>query len=119
MTPEVKSILRLRVPVIVRLGEKVMPLQDVMALGPGTIIEFPKLADEELDILVNNIAIGMGTAVKIGENFGLKVTDIGDPKDRIMALAGGMTQVQPKKTETAGVSQEEAEAMADQILAGL
>lgn len=119
MTPEVKAILRLRVPVIVRLGQKDMQLEDVMALGPGTIIELPKLADEELDILVNNIAIGTGKAVKIGENFGLRVMDIRDPHERIIALAGGVTHVQPKKAEDAGVSKEEAESMADEILAGL
>ncbi|HZW10549.1 MAG TPA: FliM/FliN family flagellar motor C-terminal domain-containing protein [Phycisphaerales bacterium] len=80
MNGEIEAILRLEVPVIVRLGERLMTLREVMALVPGAIIEIPKLADDELDLMINNERIGIGTAVKVGENFGLRLTAVGTPE---------------------------------------
>lgn len=54
----------------------------------GAIIEFPQSSDGELRVLVNNKAVGTGTAVKVGENFGVRVTTIGDVTSRVQALAG-------------------------------
>ena len=53
---------------------------------PGAILELPKLADEELEILVNDKPIGLGRAVKVGENFGIRVCYIGNRQERIAAL---------------------------------
>lgn len=86
MRPEVKSILRLEVPIIVQIGRRGMCVENVVALTPGSIIELPKAADEELELLVNNKAIGAGIAVKVGENFGIKISYIGDVRTRIEAL---------------------------------
>ncbi|MEX2673497.1 MAG: FliM/FliN family flagellar motor switch protein [Phycisphaeraceae bacterium] len=88
MARDIKSILKLRVPVIVRIGAKRMPLEDVLALSPGAIIELPKPAERPLDLMVNNKVIGLGDAVKIGENFGLRVLKIGDASARVQALVG-------------------------------
>lgn len=84
----VNSILGLEVPLIVVLGERRMKVSEVMGLATGAIIELPKASDEELELLVNNKAIGTGLAVKVGENFGLRITYMGDLKDRIQALGG-------------------------------
>lgn len=86
MKPELRSILRLRVPVIVILGSRDMPMGDVMSLGPGSIVELPKSAEAELELLVNNKPIGTGRAVKVGENFGIRISFIGDVKSRVQAL---------------------------------
>ncbi len=86
MPADLKSVLKLQVPLIVQIAERMMPFEDVMNLAPGAIIELPKKADEELAILVNNQAIGTGLAVKVGENFGVRVTYIGDLRQRIAAL---------------------------------
>lgn len=88
MTPEVESILKLRVPVIVRLAHHEVSLEDILDFGPGRIIELPKDAEDDLDLMVNNIVIGRGNAVKVGENFGLRIKTIGKVKDRINALGG-------------------------------
>ena len=65
-----------------------MTVNEVLNLVPGAIIELPKKADEELDLMVNNKQIGVGAAVKVVENFGLRISYIGDLKERIAALGG-------------------------------
>jgi flagellar motor switch protein FliN/FliY len=83
---DLSSILRLEVPVIVRLAERQMKVGDVLALVPGSIIELPENADDALDLMVNNKQVGQGTAAKVGENFGLRITYLGDVRSRIEAL---------------------------------
>src|ERR1700722_7905675 len=84
---ELKRILQLEVPVIVKLAERKLALSEVMRLGVGAIIEFFKSNDEPLELLINNKAIGVGEAVKVGENFGLRIKQIGDIKQVISSLA--------------------------------
>jgi flagellar motor switch protein FliN/FliY len=84
--PDLQRILSLEVPVIVKLAERKLTLGEVMRLGAGAIIEFSKSSDEPLELLVNNKAIGVGDAVKVGENFGLKITQIGDVREIIRSL---------------------------------
>ena len=86
-TGELHRILRLEVPVIVKLAERKMNLSEVLRLGAGAIIEFSKSSDEPLELMINNKAIGFGEAVKVGENFGLRISQIGDVKQVIRSLA--------------------------------
>ncbi len=83
---ELRRILHMHVPVIVKLAERKLTLSEVMRLGPGAIIEFIKSNEEPLELLINNKAIGLGDAVKVGENFGLKISQIGDVKEVIRSL---------------------------------
>lgn len=86
---ELQRILRLHVPVIVKLAERKLSLSEVMRLGNGAIIEFFKSSDEPLDLLINNKVIATGETVKIGENFGLRITNIGDVKQVIRSMTTG------------------------------
>ncbi len=86
MPTDLRTILNLQVPVIVQVGKHRMSFDDVLALGPGAIVELEKSAEEPLTLLVNNRAIGTGTAVKVGENFGLEVKEIGSPQSIIAAM---------------------------------
>ena len=83
---ELQRILRLEVPVIVKLAERKLTLSEVLRLGNGAIIEFSKSNDEPLELLINNKVIGVGETVKVGENFGLRITQIGDVKQVIRSL---------------------------------
>lgn len=89
MGADLKRVLRLEAPIIVLLGERPMTVKQVVALAPGAIIELPKGIEEELEMRVNNKAIGTGVAVKVGENFGIKLTYLGDVMERIAALGPG------------------------------
>lgn len=84
--PNVQRILRLGVPLIVVLAERKMPVREILHISIGSIIEFAKPFDEELELLVNNRSIAFGQAVKVGENFGLRITRVADVKARIDAL---------------------------------
>jgi flagellar motor switch protein FliN/FliY len=86
MTKDLTRILRLEVPLIVQIAERRMSLSEVTALTHGSIIELPKQISEELDVLVNNTRIGAGRAVKVGENFGVRLTQIGAVQDRVVAM---------------------------------
>ena len=86
---ELRRILRLQVPVIVKLAERKLLLSEVMRLGVGAIIEFVKSSEEPLELLINNKVIGTGEAVKVGENFGLRMKHIGEVKQVIASMVGG------------------------------
>lgn len=86
---EIERILKIEVPVIVRLAQCQMPMSRILGLTPGAIVEFDKPSDAELDLMINNKCIGQGQAVKVGENFGLRITRIGNLKEKIRALGSG------------------------------
>ena len=86
MNAELRAIMKLDVPLIVRLGRRELRLSEVIRLVPGAIVELTKQADEELELLVNNKVIGTGKAVKVGENFGLRMAFVGDLRQRVAAV---------------------------------
>jgi flagellar motor switch protein FliN/FliY len=83
---ELRRILKLQVPVIVKLAERKLSVSEVMRLGAGAIIEFFKASDKPLDLLINNKVVATGEAVKVGENFGMRITQIADVKQVIQSL---------------------------------
>ncbi len=85
---ELDRILHLQVPLIVKLADRKMHLSEVMRLGTGAIIEFFKSSEQPLELLVNNKVIAVGDAVKIGENFGLRIRQVGDVKQIVQSLGG-------------------------------
>ncbi len=115
MDSKVEGILRLEVPIVVVIGETEMPTDAVLALTPGSIVELPKSAEEELELRVNNKPVGSGVAFKIGENFGIKLSFVGDVRTRIEAL--GPVGVAIEKDEEEPISDEDAEALADEFVA--
>jgi flagellar motor switch protein FliN/FliY len=81
-----RRILRIEVPVIVLLAQRTIPLVEIVNLTSGAILEFDKNFDSDLDLMINNKCIGQGQAVKIGENFGLRIQRIGSLRQRIEAM---------------------------------
>lgn len=70
----------------VRLGRVEMPLGDVLALGPGSIIEVGHLVDEPVELLVNDKLIARGDIVVVEEKFGLRITEVISRAERIESL---------------------------------
>lgn len=79
------TISRMEVPVIVQLGQRRMSMREVTGLAPGMIIELPMQVEDDLTLMVANKAIGQGSAVKVGENFGVRISYIGDVRTRLNA----------------------------------
>jgi flagellar motor switch protein FliN/FliY len=83
---ELSRIMRMEVPVIVKLAERKLPMSEVLRLGVGSIIEFVKSNDEPLQLMISNKTIAIGEAVKVGENFGLRIKQVGTMKQLVTAL---------------------------------
>ncbi len=70
----------------VELGRTRMTIQDLLGLGPGSVVELDKIAGEPLDILVNGRLVARGEAVVVNDKFGVRITDIVSPAERIARL---------------------------------
>ncbi len=79
-------LLDIPLQVTVELGRTKKMVKEILEVSPGSIIELDKLAGEPVDILVNNKLIAVGEVVVIDDNFGVRVTDILSPMDRISKL---------------------------------
>jgi flagellar motor switch protein FliN/FliY len=70
----------------VELGRTRMSIQDLLSLGPGSVVELDKIAGEPLDILVNSRLVARGEVVVVNDKFGVRITDIVSPSERIAKL---------------------------------
>lgn len=86
--PNVARILHLPVSLTVRLAEREMPVEAILGMTVGTIIEFDVSFDSQLTLHAADRTIGYGQAVKVGESFGLRLSHVGSVVDRIDALGG-------------------------------
>lgn len=79
-------LLDIPLEVSVELGRTTMIINELLQLGQGSVIELNKLAGEPLEILVNNRLIARGEAVVVNEKFGVRITDIISPTERVKQL---------------------------------
>ncbi len=70
----------------VELGRTTKLVKEILALAPGAVVELDKLAGEAVDILVNEKLIAKGEVVVIDENFGVRITEIVNPEERLSGL---------------------------------
>ena len=82
----ISLIMDVPLQVTVELGRTRKLIRDILELAPGSIVEIDKLAGEPVDILVNGKLIAKGEVVVIDENFGVRITEIVNPLDRINNL---------------------------------
>jgi flagellar motor switch protein FliN/FliY len=79
-------ILDIPLRVTVELGRTKMPVSELLNLGQGSVIELNKLAGEPMEVLVNDKLIARGEAVVVNEKFGVRLTDIISPAERVEQL---------------------------------
>jgi flagellar motor switch protein FliN/FliY len=79
-------ILDIPLNVTVELGKVKMPVNELLQLGQGSIIELSKQVGEPLDIYVNNKLVAKGEVVILDEKFGIRVADIINPAERVKSL---------------------------------
>ena len=83
-----RTLLRISVPVSVHLASIKQPVSRVLNIGPGTIIQFEKNCEQPLTLCVGSQPLAEGEAVKVGEKFGIKLTQMILPGERFFALRG-------------------------------
>ena len=85
-TQNIDMLLDVNLPVSIELGRTRMSISDILSLGPGSVVELNKLAGEPVDLLVNYKIVARGEVVVIDENFGVRVTNLISPTERLKAL---------------------------------
>lgn len=86
LPPNIGFILDIPLQLSVEIGRTRMIINDLLQLGQGSVIELDKLAGEPFDVLVNNKLIARGEVVVVNEKFGIRLTDIISPTERIEQL---------------------------------
>ncbi len=83
---DLEFILDIPLELSVELGRRKMLVNDLLQLGQGSIVELNKLAGEPLEIFINNKLVARGEVVVVNEKFGVRLTDIITPMERIRTL---------------------------------
>src|SRR4051812_27672490 len=82
----IELLLDVPLDVSVELGRARMSIQELLGLSPGSVVELDKVAGEPLDILVNQRLVARGEAVVVNDKFGIRITDIVSPTERVARL---------------------------------
>ena len=80
-------ILDIPLTVTCELGRSKMLINDLLQLGQGSVIELTKLVGEPLEVLVNNKLVARGEVVVVNDKFGVRLTDILTPMERVQSLS--------------------------------
>ena len=83
---EIDFLLDIPVQITVQLGTARMLIKDLLQLGQGSVVELEKLAGEPMEILANSRLIARGEVVVVNEKFGVRLTDIISPSERLTQL---------------------------------
>ncbi len=83
---DIDLILDIPVSLTVELGRTKIPIKNILQLAQGSVIELDALAGEPMDVLVNGCLIAQGEVVVVNEKFGIRLTDIVTPSERMRRL---------------------------------
>lgn len=86
-TNNLDFILEVPLQISVHIGSTKMLIKDLLQLGQGSIIELSKIAGEPMDVLVNDRLIARGEVVVVNDKFGIRLTDIMSPSERVEQLS--------------------------------
>ena len=84
--PDLDVILDIPVSISMEVGNTQIPIRNLLQLNQGSVIELDRLAGEPLDVLVNGTLIAHGEVVMVNEKFGIRLTDVISPGERIKRL---------------------------------
>ncbi len=86
VNPELEVILDIPVSISMEVGRTSITIRNLLQLNQGSVIELDRLAGEPLDVLVNGTLIAHGEVVVVNEKFGIRMTDVISPAERIKKL---------------------------------
>jgi len=79
-------ILDIPVTISMEIGRTELPIQNLLQLNQGSVVELDRLAGEPMDVLINGTLIAHGEVVVINEKFGIRLTDVISPAERVKKL---------------------------------
>jgi len=82
----IELLMDVELPISIELGKTRMNISDILGLAPGSIVELDKLVGEPVDLLVNQRCVARGEVVVVEENFGLRITQLVSPEERLRNL---------------------------------
>ncbi len=82
----IELLMDVELPISIELGKTKMNIADILGLAPGSIVELDKLVGEPVDLLVNQRCVAKGEVVVVEENFGLRITQLVSPEERLRNL---------------------------------
>lgn len=85
-SPDLDVILDIPVTISMEVGRTSITIRNLLQLNQGSVIELDRLAGEPLDVLVNGTLIAHGEVVVVNEKFGIRMTDVISPSERIKKL---------------------------------
>jgi flagellar motor switch protein FliN/FliY len=80
-------VLDIPVQLTVELGRTRVPIRNLLQLAQGSVVELDRLAGEPLDVLVNGCLIAQGEVVVVNDKFGIRLTDVLSPDERLRRLS--------------------------------
>jgi flagellar motor switch protein FliN/FliY len=86
---DIDMILDIPVQLTVELGRTRIPIKHILQLAQGSVVELDALAGEPMDVLVNGCLIAQGEVVVVNDKFGIRLTDIVTPSERVRRLNRG------------------------------
>ncbi|WP_198414820.1 flagellar motor switch protein FliN [Piscinibacter terrae] len=86
---DINMILDIPVQLTVELGRTRIPIKHILQLAQGSVVELEALAGEPMDVLVNGYLIAQGEVVVVNDKFGIRLTDIVTPSERMRRLSRG------------------------------
>ena len=84
---DINMILDIPVQLTVELGRTRIPIKHILQLAQGSVVELEALAGEPMDVLVNGYLIAQGEVVVVNDKFGIRLTDIVTPSERMRRLS--------------------------------
>jgi flagellar motor switch protein FliN/FliY len=84
---DISMILDIPVQLTVELGRTRIPIKHILQLAQGSVVELETLAGEPMDVLVNGFLIAQGEVVVVNDKFGIRLTDIVTPSERMRRLS--------------------------------
>jgi flagellar motor switch protein FliN/FliY len=84
---DISMILDIPVQLTVELGRTRIPIKHILQLAQGSVVELETLAGEPMDVLVNGYLIAQGEVVVVNDKFGIRLTDIVTPSERMRRLS--------------------------------
>ena len=85
-SPDLDVIMDIPVTISMEVGNTMIPIRNLLQLNQGSVIELDRLAGEPLDVLVNGTLIAHGEVVMVNDKFGIRLTDVMSPGERIKRL---------------------------------